>query len=324
MFRIILGFIFTLSFSSYGNVLNVEALSTWDKCRHIQKTYPGAIMSLEPNSNTVVFKNGSKEWCDDKRDLNLDNDDLYHVQMTEVDLSDVLIQGYPMGYVAPIYKKNYSPGRFRNDQLFINTYIDLSSMTKAHLQRSTSSSLTEEDLKLLSKYLKNEIIKIKFLGFEIQMNKKNGAAAALVRVSENLEKNFPSHANWLKTTRNMSGGYTMRFISGTNRLSSHSWGIAVDFTLKNATPNLKWYDSYWKWVGQCAPNINCGPARTDAGARFRRDLAEELLSVQIFPENFDHFPPEIVQVFADEGFIWGGHWHHFDTMHFEYRPEFFN
>ena len=22
-----------------------------------------------------------------------------------------------------------------------------------------------------------------------------------------------------------------------------------------------------------------------------------------------------------EGFIWGGRWYHYDTMHFEYRPE---
>lgn len=32
-------------------------------------------------------------------------------------------------------------------------------------------------------------------------------------------------------------------------------------------------------------------------------------------------PPEIVAVFERHGFIWGGRWAHFDTMHFEYRPE---
>src|SRR5262245_1812136 len=25
--------------------------------------------------------------------------------------------------------------------------------------------------------------------------------------------------------------------------------------------------------------------------------------------------------FEKYGFIWGGHWYHYDTMHFEYRPE---
>jgi hypothetical protein len=24
---------------------------------------------------------------------------------------------------------------------------------------------------------------------------------------------------------------------------------------------------------------------------------------------------------SDHGFIWGGYWYHYDTMHFEYRPE---
>jgi peptidoglycan LD-endopeptidase CwlK len=28
-----------------------------------------------------------------------------------------------------------------------------------------------------------------------------------------------------------------------------------------------------------------------------------------------------VRVFEKHGFIWGGRWYHYDTMHFEYRPE---
>jgi hypothetical protein len=34
-------------------------------------------------------------------------------------------------------------------------------------------------------------------------------------------------------------------------------------------------------------------------------------------------PYEIVEIFERHGFIWGGKWGHFYTMHFEYRPEFF-
>jgi hypothetical protein len=32
-------------------------------------------------------------------------------------------------------------------------------------------------------------------------------------------------------------------------------------------------------------------------------------------------PLEIIDIFERHGFIWGGKWYHYDTMHFEYRPE---
>jgi hypothetical protein len=35
----------------------------------------------------------------------------------------------------------------------------------------------------------------------------------------------------------------------------------------------------------------------------------------------NRMPQAIVDAFESEGFIWGGRWFHFDTMHFEYRPE---
>ena len=35
----------------------------------------------------------------------------------------------------------------------------------------------------------------------------------------------------------------------------------------------------------------------------------------------NEIPWEIVRVFEAHGFVWGGKWYHYDTMHFEYRPE---
>jgi len=35
----------------------------------------------------------------------------------------------------------------------------------------------------------------------------------------------------------------------------------------------------------------------------------------------NRIPFDIVEVFERHSFIWGGKWGHFDTMHFEYRPE---
>jgi hypothetical protein len=38
----------------------------------------------------------------------------------------------------------------------------------------------------------------------------------------------------------------------------------------------------------------------------------------------NRIPIEIVEIFERHGFIWGGKWSHYDTMHFEYRPELLN
>ena len=35
----------------------------------------------------------------------------------------------------------------------------------------------------------------------------------------------------------------------------------------------------------------------------------------------NQIPQAIVDAFEAEGFAWGGRWYHYDTMHFEWRPE---
>lgn len=82
------------------------------------------------------------------------------------------------------------------------------------------------------------------------------------------------------------GGFNWRQISRTSRLSPHSFGIAIDINPK--------IGQYWEWNG--GSEGNAGP--------FENKVPEKLVSMM---ERF--------------GFIWGGKWHHFDGMHFEYRPE---
>ena len=84
----------------------------------------------------------------------------------------------------------------------------------------------------------------------------------------------------------VGGSFNWRRISGTDRLSAHSFGIAFDL---NAAMG-----GYWKWSGAME------------GQAFEYD---------------NKIPAEIVATFERYGFIWGGKWHHFDGMHFEYRPE---
>jgi len=82
------------------------------------------------------------------------------------------------------------------------------------------------------------------------------------------------------------GGFNWRVIAGTSRLSAHSFGIAVD-----VNPEM---GKYWRWTG----------AREGAVLDYDNEIPESL-----------------VRTMERYGFIWGGKWHHFDGMHFEYRPE---
>lgn len=84
-------------------------------------------------------------------------------------------------------------------------------------------------------------------------------------------------------------------VIGAGHRSLHSFGLAIDLVPRD-------YDGkhvYWKWSrvfhGEEWPNI---PLK-------RRW----------------HPPQAVVDAFEANGFVWGGKWNHFDTIHFEYRPE---
>ncbi len=120
-------------------------------------------------------------------------------------------------------------------------------------------------------------------GQRLRVTGINGVADRLQAVSVDLER-LPERFDVF--LRPAAGTYACRVIAGTQRPSAHGYGIAIDIALKRA--------DYWRWV------------KSDAsGAKTWRNSV----------------PREIVDVFERHGFIWGGRWHHFDTMHFEYRPE---
>lgn len=81
-----------------------------------------------------------------------------------------------------------------------------------------------------------------------------------------------------------SGTYNYRTISGTGRLSPHAYAIAIDLKTDSR--------DYWKW--------------TNAQQGLKRIL---------------EYPEDLVKAFENNYFVWGGKWNHFDTLHFEYRPE---
>lgn len=121
---------------------------------------------------------------------------------------------------------------------------------------------------------------------KILFNKINGAAAQLQKVSNELD-NLPKE--YMKYLENLGGTFNWRNIAGTKRLSMHSFGIAIDINTK--------FSHYWR---DFKPNKN-------GVYEYKNEI-----------------PLKIVEIFEKHGFIWGGKWYHFDTMHFEYRPELIN
>ncbi len=93
---------------------------------------------------------------------------------------------------------------------------------------------------------------------------------------------------------NQLDAYYWRLIAGTNRKSFHSLGIAVDILPKD----LRGKAIYWSWTKDKNPDWMLTP------------LADRWMP-----------PQPIIDIFEDEGFIWGGKWGIWDNMHFEYRPE---
>jgi hypothetical protein len=124
-------------------------------------------------------------------------------------------------------------------------------------------------------------------GGTIKVTHINGVADKLAAVSRQLDTLPRELTRYLVPA---AGGYNCRAVAGTSRASAHSWGIAVDIAVSTG--------DYWRWGRSPAP------AEGSAGIGYRNRV-----------------PAEIIAVFEAHGFIWGGRWYHYDTLHFEYRPE---
>ena len=118
---------------------------------------------------------------------------------------------------------------------------------------------------------------------QIMVSRTNGVARHLQAVSDELDA-LPAKYDVYVTPS--AGGYVCRNIAGTTQRSGHGYGIAIDIATKRS--------HYWRWA-------KGGPSGTPV---YRNEI-----------------PLEIVGIFEKHGFIWGGRWYHYDTMHFEYRPE---
>lgn len=122
-------------------------------------------------------------------------------------------------------------------------------------------------------------------GRTLKMTRVNGVAQRLEKVSAELDALPAKFDQFLFPS---AGTYNCRPIAGTTRVSAHGHGIAIDISTRRA--------HYWRWA----------KGKRDGEIRYQNSI-----------------PMEIVEIFERHRFIWGGKWYHYDTMHFEYRPELF-
>lgn len=122
-------------------------------------------------------------------------------------------------------------------------------------------------------------------GTWLQFNRRYGAARSLQQVVEKLKILIRQRPDLRKYLIRPAGTYEWRSISHQENLSTHSFGIAIDINAR--------YSDYWRWYVDTNPE----------------------------PHYRNKIPAEIADIFEQQGFIWGGKWYHYDTMHFEYRPE---
>lgn len=222
----------------------------------LMTAYPNDITNIEVNNGSVylVMKSGKKLLYDDKSRKTVQE------KLANSDLQDTLEQIYPLTSVNSIMEENFDPGRFRCYGLLSEVY-------------GSSKQAIESNLTSISGSYGN-----------YQFNSNNNAAASLKSVMKELIPISQKNQNVRRCLFPCSGTFNYRVISGTNRLSPHSFGIAIDLASDKR--------DYWKW------------ATKEAGGK-----------------RLASYPNELVEVFENNGFVWGGKWSHFDILHFEYRPE---
>jgi hypothetical protein len=188
----------------------------------------------------------------------------FETLLDEPDIEDQFYAPYLLGNAGFPPGRNIDPGRVRYEPLFEKMYGDC---------RKGG--------------VKDQLASIAWLprhgGGRIEFTRVNGADRALAAVSAALDE-LP--AGFMRYLLPSAGTFNCRVIAGTQRVSVHAFGAAIDINAEHA--------HYWRW------------AKPDAAG--------------LYPYR-NAIPIEIVEIFERHGFIWGGKWYHYDTMHFEYRPE---
>lgn len=225
--------------------------------KRLTQAYPDFISSYTDSS--IIWKDGYEMLLDDKiKNKNFDS------LLSFPDIEDQFFFEYKAGQLDIPPPMNHDPGRVRYEPFFMRMY--------GETREEVEKNLVE--IAWLPKSYNKKIL----------ISKLNGIDKKLTLISEELEK----ETELIKYLINIGGTFNWRTISGVNRLSTHSFGIALDINVN--------FSNYWRWDNKT------------------QDDSKKI-------EYKNRIPVKIVEIFEKYGFIWGGKWYHYDTMHFEYRPE---
>ena len=254
-------------------------------CDHLAAIYSQCGPVFTYNGTSFDFsKSGVKKivLCSDGKDLS------FYDRMETMDIASIFMIPYKVGATPlPETRQNWDPGRLRVEELLEATYGKSESEARGNL------------------------VNVPFLNQSVMFQKKLGAANALAAVGRELmtaSKTDPAMAKFLApftskriNLREMT--FSWRNIAGTHRRSAHSWGTAIDL-LNGVGPE------YWLWDEKHDHPTRA--AKGEAGYR----------NIHYVPTRAPIFNQKVADIFEKHGFIWGAKWNHYDTMHFEYRPEF--
>ena len=137
---------------------------------------------------------------------------------------------------------------------------------------------------------------IEFLGHQLSIHSDLSHKMKLMEeIILNEARTNAAVRQWVNSLGTIAG-WNWRTVASSGNRSSHSYGIAIDLL----PGNLRGQETYWLW----ASRSNSQWWNIPYSSRY-------------------HPPDEVVRTFESFGFVWGGKWANFDTMHFEYRPEVF-
>jgi hypothetical protein len=167
----------------------------------------------------------------------------FEERLANPDIKDMFWQTYPLTNPTDRLPEDFDPGRYRVEPLFRALYGE----SKAAVEKNC--------------------VTVEFCGHAVKFNARCGAADALRRVSTDLEVVLARQPELRSYVESLGGTLNWRKVAGTERLSDHAFGTAIDLNPGKS--------AYWRWQP---------PARM---ATFSRK----------------NWPTEIIETFERHGFI---------------------